>query len=273
MRLNKGVEITLKATPILTNKFRWSSELNYSKNSNRVRSLCPELPAFIFGNEGFSSSYSMRLVEGGAFGDIYGKAFKRDDAGEIVYATDGLPEVIGDGNTAKVGNCNPDFLLGWNNEFTYKDWTVSFLIDAHIGGDFLSQTQAILDETGVSAASGNAREEKQILLEGDKITNVMSFYEYVGGRNGVTEYYMYDASNIRLREFALVYKFPAKWVNENTFFKHVRCSFVARNLFFIYKNAPVDPDMVLSTGNDNQGIDVFGQPATRNIGFNIKVTI
>ena len=89
------------------------------------------------------------MREGGSFGDIYGKAFERDKYGAIVYGRDGLPQEIGSGNTAKVGNCNPAFLLGWGNSFTYKDFSFYFLIDGHFGGDVLAQTQAVLDQTGV----------------------------------------------------------------------------------------------------------------------------
>ena len=84
---------------------------------------------------------------------------------------------------------------------------------------------------------------------------------------------MYDASNIRLRELSLGYSLPQSWLAKaGGAFKDVQLSFVARNLFFISKKAPFDPDAVLSTGNDNQGIDVFGMPTTRSLGFNIKFT-
>lgn len=75
----------------------------------------------------------MRLVEGGSFGDIYGKAFERDENGRVAFTTDKdgdkIPNVIGGGNTEKVGNCNPDFMLGWSNTFTYKGFSLYFLID------------------------------------------------------------------------------------------------------------------------------------------------
>lgn len=119
---------------------------------NKVIALHPDLKTFIYGDEGFSSSYSMRLVEGGAMGDIYGKAFKRDENGRIVYTKDEdgdqIPVVIGSGNTEKVGNSNPNFMLGWGNAFTYKGFSLYFLIDGRFGGDVLSQTQADMDQKG-----------------------------------------------------------------------------------------------------------------------------
>jgi len=95
---------------------------------------------------------------------------------------------------------------------------------------------------------------------------VKRFYKnVVGGRAGVTEYYMYDATNIRLRELSLSYRLPANWIQQMKIFHEIQLSFVGRNLFFFYKKAPFDPDLVLSTGNDNQGIDVYGMPTTRSV--------
>ena len=269
---NMGVELTFGAVPILTNQFKWNTTLNFSRNKNEVKKLHDDLASFIQGDEGFSSSYTMRLVEGGSFGDIYGKAFERDKYGAIVYGRDGLPQEIGSGNTAKVGNCNPAFLLGWGNSFTYKDFSFYFLIDGHFGGDVLAQTQAVLDQTGVSKVSGETRTMGYVDLEGHHIYNIKGFYEQVGGRNGVTEYYMYDATNIRLRELSLGYTLPKRLLGRKQFLKKAELSFVARNLFFIYKKAPFDPDAVLSASNSNQGIDIFGIPTTRSVGFNVKLS-
>jgi TonB-linked SusC/RagA family outer membrane protein len=268
---NQGWELTVEGTPLISPGFVWKTAINYARNKNVVKELHKDLPAFIYGDEGFSSSYSMRLVEGGSFGDIYGKAFDRDESGAIKYGENGVPLVVGDGNTIKVGNSNPDFMLGWNNTVTYKDFTFHFLIDGRMGGDVLSQTQAILDQYGVSERTGAARSAGYVELEGHKIYNVRGFYEQIGGRSGATEYYMYNATNIRLRELSLGYSFPRKWLGKTKIVQQLHLSLTARNLFFIYKDAPFDPDAVLSTNNNNQGIDIFGMPFTRNIGFSLKV--
>lgn len=269
---NRGIEISLGVVPLITEHFRWKTALNFSRNRNIVKKLHKDLPAFMYGDEGFSSSYSMRLVEGGSLGDIYGKAFVRDEYGAIMYGENSLPQEQGSGNTIKVGNGNPDFMLGWGNTFTFKDFTFFFLLDGRLGGDVLSQTQAMLDQRGASKASGDARMEGYVDLEGRHIYNVQAFYEQIGGRSGVTEYYMYDATNIRLREMSLGYQLPAHLLSKTSFIREVQFSLVARNLFFIYKKAPFDPDAVLSTLNNNQGIDIFGIPTTRNIGFNVKLS-
>ena len=107
----------------------------------------------------------MKLVKGGSIGDIYGKAFVRDDAGNIVYGTEGdntgMPLVEGDGNTVKVGNANPKLMLGWNHMhvlqeffFLFSWWIVA--LEANI----LSQTQADMDMYGVSESHGPGQRQR-----------------------------------------------------------------------------------------------------------------
>lgn len=145
------------------------------------------------------------------------------------------------------------------------------LVDGRFGGKILSQTQADMDLYGVTQATAEARDRGYVELEGQKIENVKGFYKNVaGGRAGVTEYYMYNATNVRLREFSLGYTIPGNTIGAEKVLKQIQVAFTARNLFFFYKKAPFDPDLVLSTGNDNQGIEVYGMPVTRSMGFNIK---
>jgi hypothetical protein len=244
-------------------------------NRNKIKELHEELKELVYGPSSFSSSYAMKLVKGGSIGDIYGKAFVRDAEGNIVYQTEGdhkgLPAVEGEGNTIKVGNANPRFIMGWNHTFSYKGFSLYFLLDWRYGGKILSQTQAEMDLYGVSQVTALARDRGYVTLEGQQIDNVKGFYKnIVGGRAGVTEYYMYDATNLRLREVSLNYTFPKKWMQKTKVLKDLQLAFVARNLCFLYKKAPFDPDLVLSTGNDNQGIEVFGMPTTRSLGFTVK---
>ena len=272
---NRGWELTVDATPVLTPDFTWKTSLNFSSNRNKIKELHEELKELVYGPSSFSSSYAMKLVKGGSIGDIYGKAFVRDAEGNIVYQTEGdhkgLPAVEGEGNTIKVGNANPRFIMGWNHTFSYKGFSLYFLLDWRYGGKILSQTQAEMDLYGVSQVTVLARDRGYVTLEGQQIDNVKGFYKnIVGGRAGVTEYYMYDATNLRLREVSLNYTFPKKWMQKTKVLKDLQLAFVARNLCFLYKKAPFDPDLVLSTGNDNQGIEVFGMPTTRSLGFTVK---
>ena len=138
----------------------------------------------------------------------------------------------------------------------------------------MSLTEAALDQQGVSKATGDARDRGYVMLEGHKISGeqaIQDFYNLVGGRAGVTEYYTYSATNIRLRELSIGYNLPQAWLTKIGVIKSAQISLVGRNLFFFKNNAPYDPDGMLSTSNRLQGVDVFGMPTNRSIGFNLKV--
>lgn len=82
------MELTLNGTPVLTPDFNWKTSVNFSTNKNKIVKLHEDLKEMIYGPTSFSSSYAMKLIKGGSIGDIYGKAFVRDDAGNIVYETE-----------------------------------------------------------------------------------------------------------------------------------------------------------------------------------------
>lgn len=266
---NEGVEIVLGGTPVMTNDFRWKTSINFALNRNKVIELAEGLGYFSFGGGG-SNSYGMRLEVGGSFGDIYGRKFLRDDNGNYTYDEDGMP-MPDKSDLKKIGNTSPDFNLGWQNTFTYKGFTLYFLIDGRFGGDVISLTQAELDKQGVSKVTGDARQQGGVRFDGKTIEDVARFYTIVGGRDGITENYIYNATNIRLRELSIGYTLPAKWFTSMPVVKGADVSLIGRNLFFFKNDAPYDPDGTLSVGNSLQGVDVFGMPSTRSFGFNLKV--
>jgi hypothetical protein len=128
-----------------------------------------------------------------------------------------------------------------------------------------------LDAYGVSKTTGDARKAGQVSFDGKNITDVAGFYQIVGGRAGISEYYVYDATNIRLRELSLGYNLPKNIWGENRIIKACEIALIGRDLFFFKNNAPYDPTVSLSTGNNLQGIDVFGMPSNRSFGVNLKL--
>ena len=136
----------------------------------------------------------------------------------------------------------------------------------------MSLTQSELDANGVTKVTEDARARGYVEYQGQKFNDPRAFYSAVGGRNAISEYYMYDATCIRLREVSLSYSFPKTILENSRFIKGIDVSLAARNLCFLKKEAPFDPDTVMSVGNNNQGVDVFGMPTTRNIGFNLRLT-
>lgn len=271
---NTGIELTIGGVPVQTENFRWRTQFNIATNKNKVEELAPGFTTFAYGQDGLNMAYRMIVKEGGSLGDIYGNAFQRDDNGKIMMGEDGMPLRHTD-RQQYLGNSNPDCTVGWSNSFNLYGFNISFLIDARFGGKVMSFTQGTMDARGVSKTVGEALDRKYVNLEGQKIEGadkVQKFYTMVGDKDGVTEYYMYDATNIRLRELAIGYNLPQSLLQKAGFIKDVNISLIARNLFFLYKDAPFDPDAVMSVGNSNQGVDVFGMPTTRSIGFNVKFT-
>ena len=268
---NEGIELTVTAVPVQTQNFRWRTQLNVATNKNKVIELAPGHTVFSYGQDGLNMAYRMIVKEGGSLGDIYGNAYSRDANGNIEYGDNGQPLTLND-RQQYLGNSNPDCTIGWNNSFSVYGFDVNFLIDARIGGQVMSFTQGYLDANGVSKEVGEAMDRGYVDLEGTQIKDVQKFYTTVGDKDGVTEQYMYDATNIRLRELSIGYSLPQSVMSKIGFIKNVNVSFIAKNLFFIYKDSPFDPDSVLSVGNANQGVDVFGMPTTRSFGFNIKLT-
>ena len=264
---NQGIEIVLGATPVYTKDFRWKTSVNYSMNKNKVKELAEGLGYFNFGGGG-SNSYGMRLEIGGSFGDFYGYKFLRDETGNYVTDDQGLPKIDTE-DLQKLGNSTPKWNLGWQNTFTYKGFSLYFLIDGRFGGEVLSLTEAELDKYGVSKRTGDARNNGGVDFAGKKV-DTQEYYNLVGGRDGITENYVYSATNIRLRELSLGYSLPQKVLTKVPFIKGADISFIARNLFFFKNNAPYDTDAALSVGNGLQGVDAFGMPSTRSFGFNIK---
>jgi TonB-dependent SusC/RagA subfamily outer membrane receptor len=276
---NKGWEISAFSYPVSKENFKWKAEINFAKNKNTILELSNpddnlEIPYYTVSPAG-PNSFASYIVEGGSFGDIYAQVVKRDENGRPIVDQSGGAVAIQNSATddnsiaglQKVGNANPDFTLGLNNHFNIKNFGVDFLIDGHFGGVTMSMTEAV-----VEGMSDNSLREQDGSIEVVDLSGNISelsnkkYYSAAGGRNGFTGEYIYDATNIRLAELALSYKF-----NMKKYFKNATVSLIGRNLFFIYKKAPYDPNISGSTGNALQGVDVFNLPSTRSLGLNLNL--
>ncbi len=267
---NSGFEVSLTGSPVKTNDLRWDTTVNFSTNENKILELHPELQGRYEISR--SEGYALYIVEGGSFGDIYTYKFEKDEYGRILINDNGAPQRTSE--YEKIGNSQPDFLLGWNNNISYKNWNFSLLIDGKFGGKAVSATEALLDAYGVSERTAVARDNGQVNingvdLSGNPVTSVNPeiYYKAVGGRDGIMENYAYDATNIRLKQVSLSYDFGFK---ETSFFRGASISFIANNLFFIYKKAPFDPDLAFNTGNSFQSFDLFNLPSTASYGLNLN---
>lgn len=265
---NSGIEAFVTFDAVESDGFNWNIGLNFARNRNEIITLHEALDnGTFFINDAGVNSYAMVIKEGSQFGDIYGRKFERDASGNIVVE-DGKPKPT-EGALEYLGNPNPNFMAGLTNTLTYKGVTLKFLIDGRFGGQVMSVTEALLDEFGVSQRSADARDAGGVDVSGATL-DAEAYYTAVGGRSGITEAYMYDATNIRLRELSLGYSLPKDAVS-GAGLSSARISLVGRNLFFFRNDAPFDPDVTFATGVGFQGVDVFSLPSTRSLGFNLSV--
>ena len=305
---NKGLELSINATPIQSGDFTWSTNLNWTKNKNMVVSL-------------FEGAENLQLasVQGGitiearpgqAYGTIYGTTFVTDAEGRpIVWdmpaSYGGVQYLRGGidmGSKDVIGNINPDWYAGWSNSFRYKNWTASALLDMQMGGNFFSLDTWYGYATGVydlSAGTNDLGNPVRDLVNdggGYKITNVaywdgttvdgdgnpsglevgdyyadMHYYgNSLGYARNANEYHVWDASYIKLREVALNYSVPSSMLG-STGIKGLDVALTGRNLAILWKNNPYsDPEAGLSAGNV-QGYQSGAYPAVREVGVNVKL--
>ncbi|NDD18810.1 MAG: SusC/RagA family TonB-linked outer membrane protein [Flavobacteriia bacterium] len=300
---NKGIELSLSATPIQAGDFEWNTNLNWTKNTNMVVSL-------------FEGAENLQLasVQGGvtiearpgqAYGVIYGTTHVRDaDGRPVVYDMPaqygGVRYLVGDKDV--IGNINPDWYAGWNNSFRFKNWTASVLLDMQMGGNFFSLDTYYGYATGIYDFSagdndlGNPVRDLAIDGGGYKINNVaywdgstvdgdgnpsgfvvgdyyadMHYYgNALGYARNAREYHVWDASFIKLREVALNYSVPSSYLG-STGIKGLDVALTGRNLAILWKNNPYsDPEAGLSAGNV-QGYQSGAYPAVREVGVNVKL--
>ncbi|MBQ9184670.1 MAG: SusC/RagA family TonB-linked outer membrane protein [Bacteroidales bacterium] len=261
---NVGIELALGFKHTWGN-FGWSTNFTYSANRNKIVELYADNKDEVISKGGLNG-IGVILKTGGTMGDIYDySSFEVDHEGNI--ALDASGNIIRKTLTNPVyrGSVLPKGNFGWNNEFTFKGVNVGALVTARVGGIVMSQTQAILDEYGVSKASAEARAAGGFRVN----TGVLSaeqYYSVVGGSNPIWQDYIYSADNVRIQEAHIGYNFPEKWLGG----KSLYVGLTANNILMIYKKAPFDPESVASTGTYYQGFDYFMQPSLRSWGFNVR---
>lgn len=264
---NRGIELTASYNAISSKDFRWTTGVNLSYNDNKILETYTAADGTtddcIMSASGVE--IQTKFVKGGSYGDLYGKGYVYDNDGKIKIQ-DGKPVLTSEYNRY-LGNSNAKFNFGWNNTFSYKDFSLYFLIDGKVGGKVISLTQAEMDFAGLSERSAEARlvnDGMVTLPDGQQIT-ARNYYETVGGAHLDC---IYNGTNVRLREISLGYTFYDLIGPSN----HLTLSLIARNVGFLYKDSPVDPDISATAANAFGGVDSFTLPTTRSFGFNIKLT-
>src|SRR5690606_19723635 len=148
---NRGIDIVLRATPIRKADFQWDATLNWSANRNKILKISDELDEIVYAEQfGYSgSTVTMKLIEGQAYGNIYGTHYLRygeepnslhiDKSLPIVIGPDGFPVRAPVSSQKLLGNSQPDWISGFSNTFTYKNFSLTALFDARWGFEKYNQ--------------------------------------------------------------------------------------------------------------------------------------
>ncbi len=269
---NRGIELLLTGTPVLTKDFTWDVTINFSKNKNKILELADGIERQILSDASYSGMIQIVAEAGGSYGDIFGKSYTRNDQGEILIGADGLPTF--DSDYKKLGNGNPDWMGGINNAFHYKGIELSFLIDMRYGGEVFMGSMRSGSMAGTLASTADGRESMVVPgvnASGAANTVTTTAEKYWRALGSGSEPWIYDATNVRLREIIVGYSLPRKLLS-NTFIQGAKFSFVGRNIWMIHsKTKGFDPEGGFSTGNA-QGFEYGSMPTLRSLGFNVNIT-
>ena len=289
---NKGIEMVLNITPVLTEDWRWDFSANFTRNRNTVKELAPgidviDLPWGFFGA-------NQRLVAGQAYGTLYGDDWERDAAGNALVDASGLP--IYSSTEVIVGDPNPDWLMGINNTVSYKNWSFDMLWDIRQGGDIWNGTRGALYYFGTHEDVANGRGGTFVwedVVQGNsgvyapgtiingvdvsgqanstEITRDESSYVDgpLSGFTGASRPFIEDGSWVRLRQVGITYTFEPE-VFKGTFVKGLSLYAQGRNLLLFTDYQGVDPETNLSGATNSQGADYFNMPNTRGYLFGLR---
>lgn len=277
----RGLEIIAGISPIISDNFQWNSTFNFSRGRATVEDLPQEEGRLTLAYSRIYDSQNqtvfLQVEEGGRVGDLYGTGYLKNDNGDFILTNEG--RYIPDNNLQKLGNSNPDFMLGFSNQFTYKNWNLGFLLDWRQGGIIVSRTRALgnvggqLAETSFRPEEGiipvgvvnTGTEANPVFIENSVAVSAESYYRQFYDRNH-EENNTYDASFLKLREFSIGYTF-----NKLNLFKQdasLSLSLIGRNLFAITENPHFDPEQLAVQGQGFvSGVEDMSYATTRSIGF------
>lgn len=284
---NRGAEVVIRGVVVSNKNFTWQATANFSANRSRVTSLPQGIEQYITGFESLYASTDNTVYfiatpqNGGRVGDMWGTGLLTAD-GQTVYDSRGFP--VRDGALRRLGNYNPDFMVGFNNDVSFKNIHLSFLWDWRQGGSLFSRTFSLGNTSGVLEGTLPGREGgitgAGVVNTGTaanpkyetntKNINAADYYgQYYNRANEATS--LFDASYVKLRQVSLGYALPAKWVTQ-LHAQGARLSVVGNNLLLFTKVPHVDPEVNAVQGRRYvYGVDDMSLPSSRSMGLNLNV--
>jgi len=277
---NKGIEVLVFGTPLKTNDFSWNIYVNFAKNKNEVMDLPEGLDKIQLAGAPFGGAY-INSVQGASFQELYAYDYVYDDDGNKVI--DQETGFYASGELTSMGSVLPDYTAGIRNNFKYKNFDFSALIDISQGGVYYSLSHmwgmysGMLEGTCTPTSDGNTIREDGLVLEGvapDGTTNAVNISAYSYSRRHYHGYgtpsatSVFDASYIKLREIRFGYTLP-KLID---LIQSIKVSVYGRNLaVWGLDNKGVDPETIVGGSGNIQGLEGGLIPATRSFGFNVLI--
>jgi TonB-linked SusC/RagA family outer membrane protein len=258
-------EFALNADILEAKDYNLSLGVNFTKVTNKVKELAEGVESIMLG--GFIEP-QIRAQAGYTYPNIYGVAFKRADDGQLLLV-DGLPQ--GTGSSENLGECTPDFNMGFNLKANYKRLALSATLDWQKGGKMYCGTNLTMNWFGASMESLDYREGTMIgegidEATGAKNTVEVNKMDWYKAYNNITEAGVYDASFWKLRDVTLSYQIPQFLgidVNVYAF---------ARNVLLWAKMPNLDPENSQGNGNMSGYFERFSVPCTSSFGGGLKIT-
>jgi len=284
---NKGIELSLFASPVKTQNFSWNVNVNWTRNRNKVLELYDKSTNLQINPLSLQGGVSINATLGQPYGTIQGKTWTYLN-GEKLVGANGLYTITSTTNNV-IGNINPDWFGGISNTLRYRNLALGFLVDVRQGGDVFSldlyygMATGIYPETAGNNDLGNPKRSPLsqgggIIYPGvtadgkpnTKRVDITSYGSY-GYVNNPAANFVYDASYVKLREMTLTYSLPESVARRIAPFKGIDFSLIGRNLWIIHKNLPyADPEENITSGNI-QGYQSGAYPTTKTVGFNVRL--
>jgi len=271
---NRGIEILLTGKPIRTKDFGWNISYNVANNENQVIKLAPGLSSIQVASSVGGWAY-LNHTEGKPFGTLVGTRMLKDASGNTVFnATTGLPVVS---PLQPLGNSVAPLTMGLTNEFRYKNFSFNFLLDGKFGNKVFSIFELYATRMGKLKTTLPGRQSGLLLTGVDqsgakysRTVAVADLRPYYDNYKTYSELFLHDGSFVKLRQIILSYNIPVSNIKVIKV-QSASISFVARNLFILYKKTDnFDPEQSFTSSN-NQGFESIGLPRTRSYGVNLAV--
>ena len=269
---NRGVELGLGYNDTYfrnsNNELAFSSNVTFTRNVNKILDLVDEYKNPVTGENFKLEKISDDIRKNGSMGDLTVKGIlARDENGKLMLNNDGSRYEVDRSQLILIGNSDPDFSIGWRNDFNWRKINVGFLITGRFGGVVQSNTQSFLNTYGVSEQSASARDNGGVLVNGE-LYDARKYYESI---DGLMAYYTYDATNVRLQEASLGYTIDGKYLGNVV--SNITLSLTGRNLLMFYNKAPYDPEVSANTKSFKYTSEFFMMPSVRTLGFSLKVKL